>query len=80
MTKAGPQVASIHTHFNIFRNPHDARSGEVTLEEQIKAATRFLKWHARQVEVGQKLLKRLLDLQQSPDPIQEEPFNGPSGV
>lgn len=52
-------VASIHTSFNINRNPHEAHEGDVTLDEQIKAMTRFVRWHKRQVEVGELLLRQL---------------------
>lgn len=52
-------VASIHNHFNLFRNIHDAHDGEVTIEEQIKAMERFVRWHERQVVVGKRLLARL---------------------
>lgn len=52
-------VASIHTSFHIFRDIHEAHTGDVTLEEQIKAMTRHVRWHQRQVEVGQTLLKQL---------------------
>lgn len=52
-------VASIHNHFNIFRNVHDAHEGPVTREEQLKAAERFLNWHRRQVKVGELLLAKL---------------------
>lgn len=87
--KKGPQVAvaSVHTHFNIFRNCHDPKEGEVTIAEQITAAGRFLRWHQRQVEVGENLLRKLekeLQAQQSQgvepvltastdQPIQQEP-------
>lgn len=53
-------VASIHTSFNINRNPNEAHTGDVTLNEQIKAMTRFVRWHERQVEVGRKLLSQLV--------------------
>lgn len=52
-------VASIHTHFNIFRDVHEAKTGDVTLDEQFKAMERFIRWHERQVRVGKQLLGRL---------------------
>jgi hypothetical protein len=59
MSKKQERVASIHTHFNLFRNIHDPQEGDVTLQEQIKAMTRFVRWHERQVHVGKQLLARL---------------------
>jgi hypothetical protein len=52
-------VASVHTHFNIFRDVHDPKTGDVTIDEQIKAMERFVRWHERQVWVGQQLLTQL---------------------
>lgn len=52
-------VAAIHTHFNIFRNIHEGKTGPITLDEQIVAVERFVRWHERQVAVGQQLLARL---------------------
>lgn len=52
-------VASIHTHFNLFRNIHEEKTGEITVEEQIIAIERFIRWHTRQVAVGQTLLAKL---------------------
>lgn len=62
--KKGPQLAAIHTHFNIYRNLNEAQEGEVTLGEQITAATRFLRWHERQVRVGEELLRKLMRAQE----------------
>ena len=56
--KSATHVASVHAHFNIFR-PTDAPDGPVTRDEQIAALTRFVRWHTRQVELGQQLLKEL---------------------
>lgn len=53
------KVASIHNHFNIFRNIHEAHEGPVTTEEQIVAIERFIRWHERQLLVGKALLVRL---------------------
>lgn len=53
-------VVSAHSHFNIFRNPHDAHEGDITVEEQIKAVDRFIRWHKRQVEVGNKMMAQLV--------------------
>lgn len=58
------QVAAIHTHFNIYRDIHDAYEGEVTVDEQLKAMERFIRWHKRQVEVGQKLYAQLVRYKQ----------------
>lgn len=52
-------VAQIHSHFNLFRNIHDVHIGPVTLDEQIKALERFVRWHERQVQVGSALLEQL---------------------
>jgi len=52
-------VASIHSHFNIFRNIHEQKTGDVTIEEQVTALARFVRWHERQVEVGKQLLAEL---------------------
>lgn len=53
------QVAHIASHFHINRNIHDPNTGPVTLAEQVLAVERFVRWHERQVEVGQKLLAQL---------------------
>jgi hypothetical protein len=53
------KVASIHTHFNIFRNVNEPGAGDVTIAEQIKAMERFTRWHERQVQVGRELLDSL---------------------
>lgn len=57
-------IVSMHSHFNMFRNPHDAKEGPITLGEQIKAVKRFVRWHARQVQVGQEMLTRLVARQE----------------
>lgn len=56
-------VAAIHTHFNLFRNVHEAHDGPVTIEEQLRAIVRFVRWHERQVVVGKELLTKLLAAQ-----------------
>ena len=59
--KRGPKVriASIHSSFNIYRNIHEAHDGPVTVAEQLKAIGRFIRWHQRQVTVGEALFKEL---------------------
>lgn len=59
-------VASIHSHFNIFRDVNVAHEGDVTLAEQIKALQRFVRWHTRQVEVGKQLLADLVKREGAP--------------
>lgn len=56
-----PPVASIHTHFNLFRPINDKTEGPITLTEQIKAVERFVNWHERQVQVGKALMHRLIN-------------------
>lgn len=60
-----PPVASIHTSFNINRNIHEAHTGPITLQEQIKAMERFVRWHTRALEVGKQLLGRLMAEQEA---------------
>lgn len=59
MKKPEKHVISVHTHFNIYRNVHDAHEGDVTLTEQLKAAQRFVRWHERQVIVGKALIHKI---------------------
>lgn len=54
-----PMVAQIRTNFNLFRNPHEAKTGPVTEEEEITAMERFVNWHKRQVEVGEQMLAHI---------------------
>lgn len=58
MKRIGP-IASIHSHFNIFRDVHEKGDGPITHEEQVKAVQRFIRWHERQVEVGKRLLANI---------------------
>lgn len=51
-------VASIHAHFNIFRD-NALTAGPVTRQEQIDALERHVRWHERQVAVGKELIARL---------------------
>lgn len=69
---AAVPVASIHAHFNIFR-PNEAPTGPITRDEQIAAVDRFLKWHRRQVELGQQLLKELAAAKAAEEPPVETP-------
>lgn len=52
-------VASIHNHVNLFRDPKDPNTGAVTVNEQIHAIERFIRWHERQVVIGRTLLAQL---------------------
>lgn len=58
------QIASIRNHFNIFRSEDSEHEGEVTVDEQLKAMERFIRWHTRQVEVGRKLHGQLMRYKQ----------------
>lgn len=57
--KDRPRVLTVNTAFHINRAPHEAHIGDVTHAEQLKAVTRFIRWHARQVEVGTLMLAQL---------------------
>lgn len=60
-------VARFTSHFNIFRDINEPREGEVTIEEQVKAIERFVRWHERQVSVGRTLLSRIKMHRPEPD-------------
>lgn len=52
-------IASIHAHFNVFREAGEVQAGPVTPDEQVRALERFVRWHERQVVIGKELLARL---------------------
>lgn len=54
-----PRAAQIHAHFTIYGTPQDVPDGDITSEEQKKAIERFIKWHRRQLQLGEALLKQL---------------------
>ena len=58
------RVATISAHFNILRE-QTTIEGPVTIDEQIGAVGRFVRWHKRQVEVGEKLLDQLLQFKET---------------
>ena len=51
-------LASIHTAIIIQQT--EPVSGDVTLDEQVKAVQRFIRWHERQSRVGKELLAKLV--------------------
>jgi hypothetical protein len=55
------QVLHVSTHLHIHRDLHEMREGPVTIEEQIKALTRSITWHQRQLRVEEVILNKLLE-------------------
>lgn len=51
--------AHIHANINVGCVPNDTESGVLTLNEKIKAMQRFVRWHERQVVVGNEILATL---------------------
>lgn len=68
-------VAIIHANFTIRGVNDEPATGEITLTEQIRAVERFVRWHTRQAEVGQSMLKKLDSIRKL-----SEMVNGPETV
>lgn len=68
------KIFTVHNHFNMFRDLHEQAEGEVTDAEILRSIERFIRYHQRQVEIGQTLLAKAqaqlnADAPKTPPPV-----------